>query len=291
MDQDSTSKPSAHRLDYWSGYLFLAVLAGLGAWLVVRSLFSADCAWDATARFWFDENNNGAWDDGEPPLEGVKLYVDFDLNNIQDNEERPDATSDWNGQAITVVRLMGCPKVQFEVFAVPPPGYQLTTAGHIPVEDPYSGRTEPYYFASVRLSGVPTPTPYVPDLTCQTYNQDLEEMVTAPDGSIWAVSWRGAVKYDPAQDSWHTFTLDDTVPSADRITLGEGNVVWLTGLYSRASRLEGSSWVHYIDEESLVTRSTPSFGTTPDGTVWFATRNPHHVLAGFSTKMGSWRLS
>lgn len=46
---------------------------------------------------WIDENGNGRWDSGEPPVENVQFQVNDTYNGYRDVGGK--ALSDWNGQA------------------------------------------------------------------------------------------------------------------------------------------------------------------------------------------------
>jgi len=84
-----------------------------------------DCGWDGKAWAFLDENANGAEDPGEPPLAGVQFKVDDvakGLTNIGTT-----AISDQTGKANFSVRLPGCPRVEFEVYAQAPVGYGGST--------------------------------------------------------------------------------------------------------------------------------------------------------------------
>lgn len=109
------------------------ILLGLGVLVIVGAYLlyfvHVDCIWPATARAWIDENQNGRWDTGEKPLAGVTFYVDDVLNRPV--KVGSDAVSGENGEANLSVFLPGCPPRRFEVYAEPPPGYELTTRARL----------------------------------------------------------------------------------------------------------------------------------------------------------------
>jgi hypothetical protein len=90
---------------------------------------TADCGWDAVAKAWLDKNQNGKWDPTEPPLGGVRFFVDDTLNHF--TKVGRQAVSNHAGQADVSVWLPGCPSVEFEVYAKPPEGYLPTTPPRI----------------------------------------------------------------------------------------------------------------------------------------------------------------
>jgi hypothetical protein len=110
---------------------------------------SADCFFAGTARAWIDENENGIWDPDELPLPGVRFFVDDiknELTNVGDA-----ASSNEDGEAVVYVWLPGCPRVRFEIYATPPPGYRLTTQPRIPARQDDDG---PFPFGFAPVNGL-----------------------------------------------------------------------------------------------------------------------------------------
>lgn len=247
----------------------------------------ADCIWDATGEAWVDENANGIWDEGEPPLEGVEFHVDDILNGHADVGR---ATSDWDGKANISVWLPGCPKARFEVYAEPPSSYRLTTDVRLPVEGTGYGDSGPFRFGFALLPGFPTPTPYTRSLQCKAYNQEARDIGISPDGSVWAVSWDGVSQYNPTSDVWHSYEVDvpDTPRLFDDIAVGSDGVIWIIASDRLMARFAESNWTTYTEEKKLIPGSDPSIGTTPDGIVWLVLRGAD--LVGFNPETDSWKL-
>ena len=85
----------------------------------------ADCNWAHRAHTWLDSDGDGRRGPAEPPLAGFTLLVD-DVANRFVAVGSP-AMTDAAGTASLFVALPGCPRAEFEVYAMPPPGYRATT--------------------------------------------------------------------------------------------------------------------------------------------------------------------
>jgi hypothetical protein len=99
---------------------------------------SADCIWVGEGHAFIDTNENGYWNSGEPPLEGVQFHV-VDVRNGHLRTESGLPTSDIYGRADISTFLAGCPRVELEVYAVPPAGYRLTSKERVPVHARFGG--------------------------------------------------------------------------------------------------------------------------------------------------------
>ena len=113
--------------------LLIALIMG-GVYVIFYGLGHTDCIWSGTAQAWLDENENGVWDAGEPPLANVHFVIDDAHNNLTDVGD--EAISDETGQTRLTVWLPSCPRTAFEVTAESPPEYVLTSAPRLaPDED------------------------------------------------------------------------------------------------------------------------------------------------------------
>ena len=286
MQQNTTKSPNRKRL--WLiialiGVIIVVCLIGFGASI------HGDCGWNTTVLSWVDENGNGKWDRGESPLEGVQLHVNDTLNNYEDVGSR--STSDWNGRSNVSVWLPGCPSARFEVYALPPTGYQSTTNNTVQITGPGYGNRDRIQFGFSRLAGFPSPTPYAPGLACKVYPQPAQDISTAPDGSIWTVYFNNVASYDPDLDTWHVFTFTNQVSSYfDRIQTEANDIVWASRLESGAARFEAGTWNQYIGEHNFLAATEPSIGKTPNGEIWFAPEAPPDTLAAFNPVANSWRV-
>ena len=215
------------------------------------SSIRGECGWNAPVLSWVDENGNGQWDTGEPPLEDVQLHVNDTLNNYKDVGRQ--SISDWNGRSNVLVWLPGCPSARFEVYAVPPTGYQLTTNNFVQITGPGYGNSDPIQFGFSRLAGFPSPTPYAPGLTCKVYSQPAQDISAASDGAIWTVYFDEVAKYDRNLDTWRIFTFTNQTPTFfDRIQTGADNIAWASRLDSGVAHLKGGSWNEYSGEHNFL---------------------------------------
>ncbi len=92
---------------------------------------------------------------------------------------------------------------------------------------------------------------------------DVEAVAVAPDGSLWAATDVGIVRWDLATGAPTVYTTDDGLPTADtlRVVVGSDGAVW-TG---------GPGWMARFDG-SWTTFSAPEIplAVGPDGSVWTA---------------------
>jgi hypothetical protein len=98
---------------------------------------SADCIFAGTAKAWVDRDKDGVWDPDEPPLSGVRFFIDDVKNKITNVGD--ESVSDEAGEASVYVWLPGCPSVRFEIYPEVPSGYILTTAPRLPAREADKG--------------------------------------------------------------------------------------------------------------------------------------------------------
>jgi ligand-binding sensor domain-containing protein len=287
MQQQNSFKSPNHKKLWLTLALISAIIVVGLVW--ISSSIRPDCSWDAPALSWVDENGNGQWDAGELPLEGVQFHINDTRNHYQDVGGR--SISDWNGRANVFVWLPGCPAAHFEVYAVPPTGYQLTTSRVIQIAGLGYGNRDSIYFGFSRLAGFPSPTPYAPSLTCKVYPQPAQDISTASDGSVWTVYDDQVARYDPDLVTWHVFTFTNQGPTFfDRIQIGADNTVWVSKLEFVAARFQAGTWDQYNGEHNFMAATEPSIGQTPSGEIWFAPQAPPDTLAAFNPASNSWRV-
>jgi streptogramin lyase len=277
-------------------FLLLAIFLALGGlfWLLFNpgQPVIADCAWDTGVLAWVDENGDGRRDSTEPPLEGVRFRVDDIHNGIQDVGGA--SVSDWNGQAGVDVWLPGCPHARFKVLAEAPVGYRPKTEASVEVTGAGYGGSDTLEFGFTRNEGFPTPTPYVPGLTCTIYDQYVDDITIAPDGTVWIISQNGAARYEAQSDTWQTFPIDSSAPedlAPYRIQVASNDTIWLSDGLAAARHYKGA-WTYYTDytkERNLIAASEPSIGTTSDGLIWFAPESPSNGLIAFDPASGTWK--
>ncbi len=87
-----------------------------------------------TMRAWVDEDADGRWGPGEPPLPGVRFQGTVRPHGWLSAETAGNAGTEWSdarGAAVLGLMMASCPgdpAMAYEVFAEPPPGYRATTA-------------------------------------------------------------------------------------------------------------------------------------------------------------------
>ena len=286
MQEQNPFQSPKHKKLWLTLALISAIMVVSLVW--ISSHIQGDCGWNAPALSWVDENGNGLWDAGELPLEGVQLHVNDTRNNYKDVGRR--SVSDWNGHANVFVWLPGCPAARFEVYAIPPTGYQLTTKSVVQVAGSGYGNSDPVMFGFSRLAGFPSPTPYAPGLTCKVYPEPAQDIMAASDGSVWTVYYDHVSRYNPDLDTWHTFTVTSQMPTFfDRIQIGADNITWVSRLESVAARFQAGTWNQYSGEHNFIAATEPSIGKTPNGEIWFAPEAPPDTLVAFNPASNSWR--
>lgn len=261
------------------GWLYMRSVQGLSA--------AGDCVWPGTAIAWVDVNADGIRDVGEPPLPGVKFYID-DVRN--DLEKVGEGVSDWYGEASFSVWLPGCPRVEFEVYPEVPAGYRLTTLSRLS-----ASQTPEFGFGY--LPGVPTVTPRPPSLmlTCTEYplyphvDAYLEGMVVASDGTVWiATAGAGVALFDPGSESWTVYTTEDGLASntVRGIALASDGVLWF-GTDGGVSRFDGFTWITYTNQDGLVYNGVMDVAVALDGAIWFATGQG---ISRFDPNTNTWTM-
>ncbi len=86
--------------------------------------------WVRSAEAWIDNNRNGTRDSAEPPLRGVRFFVDDVRNELIDVGQ--EAISDEYGDAVLRVLLPNCVTTRFEIYARPTVPYTSTTKDRLP---------------------------------------------------------------------------------------------------------------------------------------------------------------
>ena len=106
----------------------------------------ADCTWQGSAKAWIDSNGDGRVNANEPPLDGVKIYVEQVAPQLV--EINLPVITDHNGDVWFNVSIPGCSDMLFEIYANIPQGYRITTRPRIEVNSNVgeSLRTERVYY-------------------------------------------------------------------------------------------------------------------------------------------------
>ena len=112
---------------------FWRIASGVNCTLVCRH-FHGDGDLRLAMRAWVDEDADGRWGSGEPPLPGVRFQGTVRPNGGFSAEMAGAGGTEWSdarGVAVlahAIATRSGDPEMAYEVFAEPPPGYRATTA-------------------------------------------------------------------------------------------------------------------------------------------------------------------
>lgn len=247
-----------------------------------------DCLWSAPILTWIDANENGVWDEGELPVEGVKFQVNDTQNNINDVGDI--AISDWEGKAQAFVWLPGCPSAKFEVLAFPPEGYDFVSNQVVEISGSGYGSEEPILFPLILKSGFSIPTAYAPKLECKTYSIGAEEFKIAPNGSVWAVTWDSGAVYERERDAWKTIPFNhDLMTLPENIDIGSDGDVWIRS-WNGIGQLQNDEWVIHSLENSFGDNIVSSINYLDERGLWFAVPAPPDMFAYFDTVTSTWSL-
>ena len=124
----------------------------------------------------------------ELPLPNVVFHIDDVRNNFKDFGRY--SVSDNNGEAKLSVRLPGCPRVKFVIYAEAPINYLNTTPNHIVKQQ----SEKVLSFGYIYSPDLPSPTPRPSStITCTPYEiqnteyiySNITDIAVAPDGSTW----------------------------------------------------------------------------------------------------------
>ncbi|MBP7687049.1 MAG: hypothetical protein KA765_04050 [Thermoflexales bacterium] len=255
----------------------------------VACLSTSDCGWTATAKAWIDQNENGIWDKGEQPFQGVVFRADDAVNYYAETVTPTTSNSKGAGE-LYHPGAQTCGKISYQIYTDVPQGYRLTTASRLAIQGKKADYYGPYLFGFTSLPGVPTSMPPPPAPICNTYQVKgnlVNDIAIAPDQNTWiATAGGGVYEFDPHQNVIATFSskdglADNTVRS---ITFDSKNAIWF-GTYSGVSRLEGSTWKSYSLQDRLISNHVQDIAISEDGIAWIATG---HGISRFDLSQNSW---
>ena len=109
---------------------------------------------EVPVRTWRDDNRNGVWDEGEPPL----AYVTVHLEDVVDGEPNSQWVTDESGGVLFGGLLWPERSDIYKVYAEAPPGYEVIGPERIRVDFDEIEQT-PVALGLALLPGQPTPTP------------------------------------------------------------------------------------------------------------------------------------
>jgi streptogramin lyase len=285
------------RFRWWFVPLGILLLC-LAAWLVqmlvfqiryggmpiaaITGGFPPDCMWSATGVAWVDQDANGTWDDGEPPLPGVTFRVNGWGNGYP---------SDWRGESSLTIWLPGCPDENFEILPDTPVGYEPTYTSQPTVGVRSSGNTFAFGFA--QLPAMPTITPRPPSPVCESFRlgsakrYDVTDVAVASDGSVWVATFNDGLRLlRSGQTEWTPIRAPDGLinDQVRRIVPLPSGEVWFA-TEGGASSFDGQEWISVSSADGLVNDSVYDIAVAPSGEVWFAT---YGGVSRFNPLVSSW---
>lgn len=235
------------------------------------------CNWDGVVRAWLDTNENGQWEENEPPMPGIRFLMRGETFQLP--------RTDWNGETMWYAYAR-CADSNSEIIASVPPGYYLTTEGSRLVSEYYNGRLPPFGFAVA--AGLPTATPRPPDPQCEPMPVTSGEgLAVAPDGAVWIATSNGVIRFDPIQQSSTQYTVEDGLASnkVNAVATAADGSIWF-GTDAGVTYYIGSSWVSYTRDDGLSGGAVMTLAAVDDGTVWAGSENSS--LSHFDPGLGHW---
>ena len=247
-----------------------------------------DCGWGSSAKAWIDVNENGIWDADEPPLPGVKFWVDN--TQAQHMNTGFGGKSNSKGESTLFVGFgSGCGLIDYSVYPEIPTGYRLTTQSPLSVRGMPGADYGPYFFGFTYLPGMPTATPRPPAPACTSYevgNNKVSDLVVTAT-SVWVTTdGGGAAKLDLRTNEWVTYTTRDGLANdkVRAIDAKPDGSVWF-GTDGGATYYDGKIWRNYTSNEGLVSDNIYDVALDSEDMVWFATQ---HGISRFDPHKNGW---
>ena len=130
----------------------VVVVYALGSWLIIGAL--SEGPFEVAVRTWRDDNGDGVWDQGEPPV----AYVNVHLEDVTHGKPLARWVTDENGVVVFGGMLQPKRTDVYEVYAEAPPGYALIGPERVRVDFGKAEKT-PIDVGLALLPGWPAPTP------------------------------------------------------------------------------------------------------------------------------------
>lgn len=104
---------------------------------------------------------------------------------------------------------------------------------------------------------------------------DIRSLVLVPDGSLWAGTGGGVVRWDLADDTYVRFSTVDGLASDDvtDLSLSPDGTLWVATRGGGVSHLVGANWTTYTQVDGLIDNIVYAIATAPDGSVWVGTNS------------------
>jgi heat shock protein HslJ/ligand-binding sensor domain-containing protein len=148
----------------------------------------------------------------------------------------------------------------------------LTARGEVLVFEPLPedtrGQPLPPAVSSLELSSNVNWTSY-PSL-----NQ-IRSLAFAPDGSLWAGTGGGVVRWDLATDTPARYSTADGLASDDvtDLAFAPDGSLWATTRGGGVSHFDGTNWTTYTEPDGLIDDIVYGIDFAPDGSVWVGTNS------------------
>ena len=164
--------------DWFTTRFFLVVvlilLGIIGLYMLAYSAISAALSrgpFEVGVRTWRDDNRDGIWDKGEPPL----AYVNVHLEDVADGEPNIQWVTDESGDVVFGGLLWPERSDVYQVYAEAPPGYEVIGPERVRVDFDEIEQA-PVALGLALLPGQPTPTPRpAVALVCQLIYENSSE--------------------------------------------------------------------------------------------------------------------
>lgn len=258
-----------------SNSLFVTATLLLVALLLISCQFislplQGDCFWASEAYIWLDSNENGLWDNDEQPLSNVLIYIDDPLNDLEKVSEN---TSGPDGRADLTVWLPGCPKTQFEVYAMPPQGYIATTDAIIQPQDEDTS----IYFGFKYDENAQV---YLPSqdnkLECsfRGESKQVSDMKITGSGEVWVSTQKDLWRFLPNNETLR-YTIASGLTDQDirALAVGKDDSIWLA-TRKGVQRFQHETFATYkASSDDLRVNNFMDVAVSQDGLVWLGTHS------------------
>ena len=113
-----------------------------------------DCFFPAEIHVWNDINQDGVYEEGEPPMEGIQFYLraNHSLNNLISATSNADGYAEWDYGSNDCT----CFNWTFEIIFDIPKGYKLISKKWVEVQNNI-GRLYEVALAEIHANASPTP--------------------------------------------------------------------------------------------------------------------------------------
>jgi heat shock protein HslJ/ligand-binding sensor domain-containing protein len=103
----------------------------------------------------------------------------------------------------------------------------------------------------------------------------IRSLAFASDGSLWASTGGGVVRWDLAADTHVRYAATDGLASDDvtALVFAPDGSLWATTRGGGASHFDGTNWTTYTEPDGLIDDIVYAVVTAPDGSVWVGTNS------------------